>query len=88
MKKSLPFVVVALCGAAFITHAPTSAETREAKRAAGGDLNEVVCVREREIGSRLAVRRVCRTRAEWEQHHRELRLAIDKAQADKVTNNN
>ena len=88
MRKSLPFLVAALCGAAFTAHAPTSAETQSAKRAAGGDPNEVVCIRERELGSRLAIRRVCRTRAEWEQHHRELRLAIEKAQLDKVTTAN
>ena len=57
------------------------------KRGVSNDPNEVICVRERETGSRVAQRRVCRTRAQWEEFHQQTRMAIEKAQLDKPTNN-
>ena len=50
-----------------------------------GDPNEVVCVREQAIGSRIATRRVCRTRAEWEQHQAEFKQEVDRAQQQMET---
>ncbi|QSB44545.1 hypothetical protein IDJ81_14835 [Tsuneonella flava] len=49
--------------------------------------NEVVCVRQQEIGSRLKARKVCKTRAEWEAEKREQRQAVDKAQASRWKSN-
>ncbi|HEX8640234.1 MAG TPA: hypothetical protein VF704_03655 [Allosphingosinicella sp.] len=49
------------------------------------DPNEVVCVRQQAIGSRLATRRVCRTRAEWEQHQLEFKQEIERAQQQMQT---
>lgn len=54
-----------------------------AKRAA----DEVVCVRQQEVGSRLKARKVCKTRAEWEAEKREQRQAVDKAQAARWKSN-
>jgi len=49
------------------------------------DPNEVVCVREQVIGSRLATRRVCRTRAEWAQHQSEFKQEVERAQQQMQT---
>jgi len=39
--------------------------------------SQIVCVRYSEIGSRLRFRKVCRTRAEWREHRREVRLELE-----------
>lgn len=83
MKKIILLAAMAGCAAAALSQAPAAPETT--KRGPGNDPNEVVCVNEKQIGSRLSTRRVCRTRAAWEQHHRETRLAIDKAQTTRTT---
>ena len=80
MNKSILFIAIAAAGTAAVSQSPTTT-----KRGPSNDPNEVVCVKEAEIGSRLAQRRVCRTRAEWEEHHRQLRMAVEKAQYDKQT---
>ena len=49
------------------------------------DGSQVVCRQEREIGSRLGTKRVCRTRAEWAQLRRETRSAVDRAQNETQT---
>jgi hypothetical protein len=45
-----------------------------------GDPNQIVCVNERETGSRVSTRRVCRTRAEWAEHQLEQRRTLDRTQ--------
>ena len=83
MRKAAFLIgAVAASATAALSQSPTTT-----KRGPGNDPNEVVCVKEAQIGTRLAHRRVCRTRAEWEEHHRQLRQAIDRAQADKQSNN-
>ena len=47
--------------------------------------SEMVCVREEVLGSRVATRRVCRTRAEWEEHRRQTRLSVERAQNQSQT---
>ena len=44
------------------------------------DPNEQVCEKVTPVGSRLATKRVCATRAEWEDYRRQDRDAVDKAQ--------
>lgn len=79
-NKSLILTAAALTGTAVLAQTPVTT-----KRGLSQDPNEVICVNERETGSRVSSRRVCRTRAEWEQHHRQLRTAVEKAQYDKPT---
>lgn len=55
------------------------------KRSAGGDPKEVVCVAEKQIGSRLNQRRVCRTRAEWAEHRLEHKQEVERAQQQMQT---
>jgi hypothetical protein len=47
------------------------------------DPNEVVCEKQKELGSRVAVKRVCLTRAEWAERRRLDRMDIEKAQTSK-----
>jgi hypothetical protein len=47
---------------------------------AGKDPNEKICEKQKIIGSRLTTRRVCATRAEWEEQRRMDRDAVEKAQ--------
>ena len=59
--------------------------TSGTRRGPSGDPGEVVCVSEKQIGSRLAQRRVCRTRAEWEEHRVEHQQEIERAQQQMQT---
>ena len=46
-------------------------------------MNEVVCQKQEVIGSRLATKRVCKTRAEWADARLEDRRAVDKIQTER-----
>lgn len=56
------------------------AKENSSKSSDGKDPNEWVCEKQTIIGTRLATRRVCATRAEWEEKRRQDKEAIDKAQ--------
>ena len=60
---------------------PAGAQASDAKKAK--DPNEVVCEKQKEIGSRVAVKRICMTRAEWAERRRIDRSEIEKAQVSK-----
>ncbi len=47
---------------------------------AAKDPNQVVCEKQEVLGSRVATKKVCKTRAEWAEQRRLERLEIDKAQ--------
>ena len=80
MWKAL--MVGSMLGAtAAIAQAP--AGSSETKVGPNGDPNQVVCVNEREIGSRLSRRRVCRTRAEWAEHEAQQRGTVERIQTYK-----
>jgi hypothetical protein len=63
--------------------APLMAEKAKPKPAK--DPNEKVCEKQSVVGSRLATRRVCATRAQWEEYRRLDREAIDLAQKSACT---
>ena len=56
---------------------PATAEPSPAKK---GDPNEVICEKIETIGSRVAVKKVCGTRAEWAEKRKLDREAVDQAQ--------
>jgi hypothetical protein len=60
------------------THAPIAAQAPPSSPAA--DPNEKVCENIVAIGSRLAKKRVCASRAEWEERRRLDREAVESAQ--------
>jgi len=49
------------------------------------DPQQIVCISQAQVGSRLARQRVCRTRAEWEEHRRMYRTSVDRAQQQMQT---
>jgi hypothetical protein len=58
---------------------PTQAPV-QADPASNGNPNEVVCERQSVIGTRLAHRKVCMTRSQWQDAKRQDREAVEKAQ--------
>ncbi len=57
-----------------------SAAAAEEKKAESKDPNRMICEKQAVSGSRLAVKRVCMTAAEWEVRKLEDRQAIEKGQ--------
>ena len=51
------------------------------------DPNEIVCEKQEVVGSRLAVKKVCLTRAQWAEQRQLDRQAIDKAQKNPMKGN-
>ena len=73
----------AMLGAtAAAAQAPTESTT---KVGPNQDPNQVVCINERETGSRVASRRVCRTRAQWAEHEAEQRRTVERTQTYRPT---
>ena len=73
---------VTVVAASAIAQAATDTTGR---RAPNIDPDQIVCVTENETGSRVRARRVCRTRAEWAEHHAEQRRTVERTQMFKVT---
>ena len=66
-----------LCAAAAPVVAQTAAPTTPPE---ARDPNKVICEKQEVVGSRLATRRVCMTRAQWADLRRQDRQEIDKVQ--------
>ena len=60
-----------------VAAAPAAAQSDDKKTP---DPNEMICEKQRELGSRLAVKRVCMTRAQWAQQRLTQRQDVEKAQ--------
>ncbi len=60
--------------------APVAAADSASGQAAGYDPNERICEKMIVTGSRLASKKVCMTRAEWDERRRSDRDAIERAQ--------
>jgi hypothetical protein len=78
LRKAITMLVI--CGG---LSAPLVAKPANPKPAK--DPNEKICEKQPVIGSRLATRRVCATRAEWEEKRRLDKEAIDIAQKSACT---
>ena len=80
-------VKVIAAGAALVATAaiaqPPATPTSQASRSS--DPNKIVCVNQRVVGSRLNTQRVCRTRAEWEDHRADARREVEESQYFKPT---
>ena len=79
MTKSLFLTALIVSSAAAIAQAPNEAPAAQ-KVGPSGNADEIVCVNQSEIGSRLNRRRVCRTRAEWAAHQTQYRQNLERAQ--------
>lgn len=69
---TLSFVGLALSAAAAAADPPAGKPPR--------DPNEVVCERQEVLGSRLNTKRVCMTRAQWQEQRMQDRMDLDKSQ--------
>lgn len=77
MRTRMAFTLITAFGCATLA-APLGAEPSQPKPAK--DPNEKICEKQSVVGSRLATRRVCATRAEWAEKRRLDREAIDQGQ--------
>jgi hypothetical protein len=72
------FALVVLTFASIASAAP---EKQLAPNTNLGDPNEKICETIKPIGSRLATKRICATRAEWAERKAEDKQALERAQA-------
>ena len=86
MIKVQSLIGAMLLGGAMLATSPVAAEPSGKKKTT--DPNEVVCRKEEILGSRLASRKVCKTRAEWAEETRENRGNIERAQVQRGTAGN
>ena len=84
MKKSLVLSALVLSGTTAIAQGSADTATT-VKTGPLTNPDEIVCIREQPIGTRLGARRVCRTRAEWVEHRRQFRQSIERAQQQAQT---
>lgn len=73
-------ILMLLSAASVALGGPVTASPAQKPTSAARDPNEKVCETIVYTGSRLAAKRVCGTRAEWEQRRRLDKEAIDRAQ--------
>ena len=83
MKRVILCVMLAAATAVAAQGRSDGAATK--KTGVVNDPDEIVCVNERVIGSRLASRRVCRTRAEWAEARNEVQTETTRAQQQMQT---
>jgi hypothetical protein len=76
-----------LIAAFAIVSLPASAQPQSSDQRPPPDPNERICQDIPELGSRLAKKRICATRQEWEDKKRQDREATEKAQTQLCVNN-
>jgi hypothetical protein len=72
-----PAVLWIVTGFAMALTAPIAAQPSNTK---GDDPDEIICERQSVIGSRLAKKKVCMTRQQWQEKRRDDRDTVDKQQ--------
>ena len=75
-----PIVFIAIAAALSASPAVAQAPAGKQPNTSTGDPNEKICEKVPVIGSRLASKRFCATRAEWEDRKRQDREALESAQ--------
>ena len=84
MNRFLVAGATMIAAAAVAATAQTPAATAENNNTQ----EKVVCKSVSEIGSRLNRRRVCRTRAQWEELESQTRQTVERVQSTKTTSGN
>ena len=79
MSPVLRTALAALIGATLSLPA-MAADGNDSHGRKKGDPNEVVCEKQEVLGSRLAAKRVCKTRSEWAEQRRIDRALVDRSQ--------
>ena len=78
MIRSAKFALLVV-SASVLASVPAAAQSASKERKPA-DPNEVVCEKQTVVGSRLATKRICQTRAQWAEQRRLDRQDLDKAQ--------
>jgi hypothetical protein len=73
-------LLAGMAGTAIAQAAAPAAQAPAPAQASGTDPNEVICERQEVLGSRLAKRKVCHTRAEWADLKLQDRQDLERAQ--------
>lgn len=84
MKKAMILCACLVGGAAAVAQEPAAVQEGE-RLGPRGNPDEVVCVTETQIGTRLGRKRVCRTRAQWDEVHSQTRQVVERVQLNKQT---
>lgn len=82
MTRSRMFRTLVLLAAASVATAGIATEPPQSPKK-GKDPNEKICETQGVLGSRLATRRVCATRAEWEERRQRERDIVDRTQTQR-----
>lgn len=72
--------IAILVAASLVSLSPAHAQQNPSQQRPAADPNQRVCEDIVQTGSRLATKRFCGTRAEWEDRKRQDREAVEKAQ--------
>ena len=86
MTQPRMFQTLFLLAAGTLATAAIAGEPAEASKK-GKDPNEKICETQGVLGSRLATRRVCATRAEWEERRQRERDIVDRTQTQRCAIN-
>ena len=73
-------IAAAIATAATMASAQSSPTSVARQDGPNNDPSQIICRVENDIGSRLSRTRVCRTRAEWAEHARQVRDRTERAQ--------
>jgi hypothetical protein len=87
MRGFVPFILaVALTsGPAVVAYAQAAGGQAPAASAAS-EADKQICKKEKETGSRLAAKKVCRTKAEWDEFYRQQRAETEQMQRNDMAN--
>ena len=87
LKLICASVSVAFIAAPAIAQAPAAAPAQTQTTAKKDDPNEKICVKEESTGSRVSVKRVCMTRAEWADRKLQDQQELTRVQTQRGTSN-
>lgn len=76
---------------AFSAAVPAVAQTQTATQVQAPkseDADQVVCERQEDTGSRLSAHKICHTRSQWAQIHRDERSATERTQSERTMDYN
>jgi invasion protein IalB len=81
MFKPIHFVMMfALAAPAAAQNAAPAQSAAPAASTDKNDPNRIICERQEEIGTRLGGKKVCKTKAQWDEERQQERDALDKFQ--------
>ena len=85
MKRVLSAMAAASLGLVHTAAAAQAQPQQPAQQQAPvvGDPNEVVCEKQKQLGSRIATKRICKTRAEWAAQRLSDRMDVEKTQVQR-----